>query len=181
MRSRLPTDAPWKLYSNGVPCALSAHALLRGGEALVLDTGVPAKQAWWATHWPIVAFSVGLLCRYVMSAHLPGVMLISAAAASATPGKSSLLGRAVPAIGYGIAAGAVADTSTMPALLAILMWLALEAAFLFRCRFVALATAIYAAKGAAEWATRVDARWRKVAQGGGAAADTAKGHGHGKP
>ena len=165
-----------------MPCALSANALLHGGEALVLDTGVPAKQAWWATHWPIVAFSVGLLCRYVMSAHLPGVMLISAAAASATPGKSSLLGRAVPIIGYGIAAGAVADTSTMPALLAVLMWLALEAAFLFRCRFVALATAIYAAKGAAEWATRVDTRWRKVAQGGGAAADTAKGHGHhGKP
>lgn len=161
-----------------MPCALSAHALLDGSDALLLDTGAPAKTA--STPWPVLAFGLGMLCRYILGAHLLGVMLISAAAAAASPGKPglvSLLSRAVPLLGYGIAASAVADTSTMPALLAVLMWLALEAAFLYRCRFVAVAATIYAAKGTADWATHTDARWRKP-QGGGAA-DTAKGHGHG--
>jgi hypothetical protein len=146
---------------------LSSGALLLQTGGVVLDAGLPPPKP---THWHVYVFTLGTCGRMIDIAPAACTLLMAVGAAASSPGKAgvvAIVSRSAPIFIYGIVTGAVAEADNMPAVVSLVLWLGLQAMFLYNCRFAALTSLVLITKSIADHAAKVEARWRKAHPAGG--------------
>lgn len=142
---RQPPTRPFRLFRDGVRCALSARALLEDADSLALDCGIPPRQPpWWRSRLPELATLASLLFLTTNPSPMATccvMVLLSLCASAVQQGEGLVAASSVTGAAWASAyAFAAADIAVIPAPLSALGFLAASAVALWRSRVLLLST-----------------------------------------